>query len=116
MKRTTYSGTNTFTYEDTSHEDGLEYTVEYRYSGYYDPGRTYGPPENCYPPEGDHEVEIDKIEPMPPKWLFEKIEEALMEWSEENDHGDEPDEPEYEHDVDRDDRRDEAAEWGGMDV
>ena len=42
MKRTTYSGTNTFTYEDTSHEDGLEYTVEYRYSGYYDPGQ-YSP-------------------------------------------------------------------------
>lgn len=27
----------------------------------YDPGRTYGPPEKCYPPEGG-ECEIEKVE------------------------------------------------------
>jgi len=25
--------------------------------GYYDPGRLSGPPEDCYPPEGDFEVQ-----------------------------------------------------------
>ena len=39
-------------------EDG-EYTVE-AYVSPYDPGRTWGPPENCYPPEGG-EVEITSV-------------------------------------------------------
>ena len=33
--------------------DGREVDVELTFTGYYDPGRTYGPPENCYPPEGE---------------------------------------------------------------
>lgn len=27
-------------------------------SGYYDPGRVYGMPEDCYPPEGEDEREV----------------------------------------------------------
>lgn len=27
-------------------------------TGYYDPGRTYGLPEDCYPPEGEDEREV----------------------------------------------------------
>lgn len=41
----------------------------------YDPGRTYGPPENCYPPEGG-EVEILSIKlngKEVPAELWEKI-------------------------------------------
>lgn len=38
-----------------------EYTVSFEFSAYYDPGRTGGPPEDCYPPEGEHEWEINKI-------------------------------------------------------
>ena len=29
--------------------------IPFRSKGYYDPGRLYGPPEKCYPPEGDEE-------------------------------------------------------------
>jgi len=37
----------------------LDYRVTAKVSG-GSPGRTYGPPENCYPPE-DPEVEIDEV-------------------------------------------------------
>ena len=38
--------------------DGLTYDVEatVQGSGYYDPGRGSGPPEDCYPPEGEMEI------------------------------------------------------------
>lgn len=44
--------------------DGLsgEIIVHFRSSGYYDPGRTGGPPEDCYPPEGDEERTLDYAE------------------------------------------------------
>ena len=29
---------------------------EVEYKGYSDPGNTYGPPENCWPPEGEVEI------------------------------------------------------------
>lgn len=32
-----------------------ELVIEFKSSGYYDSGRTYGDPYNCYPPEGDDE-------------------------------------------------------------
>jgi hypothetical protein len=32
-----------------------ELEVNFESSGYYDPGRFYGPPENCYPEEWDDE-------------------------------------------------------------
>src|SRR3990167_8077293 len=36
----------------------LELNIEFSYDGYDDPGRTYGPPERCYPPEREMNVEI----------------------------------------------------------
>lgn len=44
----------------TSIEKGEEeIDVEVIYSGYYDRGVSYGAPENCYPEEG--EIEIDAV-------------------------------------------------------
>lgn len=41
-------------------EDSYIYLeVDAEYSGYYDKGRTYGEPEDCYPPE--FEIEIGTI-------------------------------------------------------
>lgn len=34
-----------------------ELVIDFVSSGYYDSGRTSGPPENCYPPEGDEDRE-----------------------------------------------------------
>lgn len=36
-------------------EDSYDLVIEFLSSGYYDEGKTYGPPENCYPPEGEDE-------------------------------------------------------------
>ena len=38
--------------------DGRRYSVEYTLRGkcYYDEGRLYGPPENCYPSESEGEI------------------------------------------------------------
>ena len=33
--------------------DGREVDVTVTFDGYYDPGCTYGLPENCYPPDGE---------------------------------------------------------------
>jgi len=38
-----------------------EVEIHFTCSGYNDPGRSYGPPENCYPPEGDEERELDHL-------------------------------------------------------
>lgn len=40
--------------------DGEYVTIELdcESSGYYDPGRVYGMPEDCYPPEGEDEREV----------------------------------------------------------
>lgn len=35
-----------------------EVEIDYDVRGYYDPGCVSGPPENCYPPEGDEEREV----------------------------------------------------------
>jgi hypothetical protein len=35
--------------------DSIEIIIPFRAKGYYDSGRLYGPPEKCYPPEGDDE-------------------------------------------------------------
>ena len=37
-------------------------TIHFLSSGYYDSGCTSGPPENCYPPEGEDERILDWIE------------------------------------------------------
>mgnify|MGYP000582560309 CR=1 FL=1 len=39
-----------------------EVPVEVDYDATYDPGRSYGPPENCYPPES--EMTINSIVPV----------------------------------------------------
>ncbi len=46
-------------------------TLEVEYSGWYDPGVCSGPPENCYPPEGEMEWHISRA------WVW--IEEASMD-------------------------------------
>lgn len=46
-------------YADFERDDETEVTVEYSITP-YDSGNTYGPAENCYPPEGG-EVEIVKV-------------------------------------------------------
>ena len=40
--------------------DSYELTIDFRSSGYYDPGVLSGPPEKCYPPGGaeDREMEV----------------------------------------------------------
>jgi len=39
-----------------------EVIIHFRSKGYYDPGKTSGPPERCYPPEGDDERTLDHVE------------------------------------------------------
>ena len=41
--------------DETFDETPLDIFIRFNSKGYYDPGCTYGPPENCYPPEGDDE-------------------------------------------------------------
>ena len=38
-----------------SGDDVIELVIEFESDGYYDAGRVSGPPEDCYPPEGDDE-------------------------------------------------------------
>ena len=72
-------------------------------SGYYDPGRLSGPPENCYPPEGD--LEIISIELDGKKWdgqltgdEYNKVIEKLWEnSSDEKDYYD--DDSDYDDDM-----------------
>ena len=42
-------------------EGGEEVNIEITYTGYSDPGRVSGPPEDCYPPEGEIELEIEGL-------------------------------------------------------
>jgi hypothetical protein len=46
-------------FETFERDDEIEVTVEYSITA-YDPGNTYGPAEDCYPPEGG-EVEIVRV-------------------------------------------------------
>jgi hypothetical protein len=54
-------GTKSRTFEATVElgEVEVEVTVEYHYSP-GSPGKTYGPPENCYPPE-EAEAEVEQV-------------------------------------------------------
>jgi len=39
--------------------EGMECTIEVSAWGYYDPGKHWGPVEDCYPPEGEpHEYAV----------------------------------------------------------
>lgn len=44
---------------------------------YYDPGRTYGPPENCYPPEMDFEFILLDRKGYRAEWLERKLTETI---------------------------------------
>ncbi len=41
------------------HGDEIELVIDFLSNGYHDPGRCSGPPEDCYPPEGEDEREIE---------------------------------------------------------
>ena len=71
---------------DTTFEraDETEVTVEYTISA-FDPGCTYGPAENCYPPEGG-EVEIISVKDLdgkPVQWTDDEA-EAWADWIAQN--------------------------------
>ena len=42
-----------------------------------DPGRTYGPPENCYPPEFEFEYQILDRKGYRAEWLERKITDSI---------------------------------------
>lgn len=39
----------------------IEFDINFVSSGYYDPGRISGPPEDCYPPEEEDEREMTSV-------------------------------------------------------
>ena len=69
-----------------------DYTVKAKCWGYFDPGKTYGLPENCYPPEGDFEandieikddetgelIQFDSLYVVQQKLVEEKLEEMFF--------------------------------------
>jgi hypothetical protein len=78
--------------------DGREVDVELAFTGYYDPGRCYGPPEDCYPPDGEvniHQATTDEDGEMDfdawatkhgiPEKDLKDIEDMLMERIQEGD-------------------------------
>lgn len=42
-------------------ENGVGYFVTVRWRGYKDPGKLSGPPEDCYPAEGEIEIDYDPL-------------------------------------------------------
>jgi hypothetical protein len=40
-------------------DDGKEVPITVKWRGYSDSGQLSGPPENCYPPEGEMELEYE---------------------------------------------------------
>jgi hypothetical protein len=65
----------------TAHEFD-ELVIEFRSSGYDDPGQTCGDPDDCYPPEGDDERTVTAItlsgEPVP-RELWDAIEDMYAD-------------------------------------
>lgn len=76
-------------------EDDFEYeyqTITLKVEGraYYAPGRTYGPPENCYPDEGETEIEKvlgpdgqdweDKLTKSEMESILEEIQETVSSY------------------------------------
>ena len=60
--------------------------VDFESRGYYDPGRTYGDPYNCYPPEGEDErtlvdlwFEVNGKRVRVPRSLEQKIFDHFLE-------------------------------------
>ena len=82
-------GTHETTFE---REDGMEVTVGYTVTP-YDPGRTSGPPEDCYPPEGGEAEIVYVLDPEGHHvdWTEEEN-ERWCKWIEEyHEHDDGPD-------------------------
>ena len=48
-------------FPDFEQIDGYEIDIHFRSSGYYDPGKLSGPPEKCYPADGDDERLLDYV-------------------------------------------------------
>ena len=61
----------------TIERDGQEIDLHIYGEGYYDSGRLSGPPEDCYPPEG--EIEITAIESGVGPWKGELTDEEHEE-------------------------------------
>ena len=68
--------------------DAFELEIEFDYNP-GDPGRTSGPPENCYPPEGE-EFEITAAIMIEGRWrldvtslIVSELCDGAMEWIEE---------------------------------
>jgi hypothetical protein len=91
--------------------------IHFRSSGYYDPGVISGPPERCYPPEGDDERTLDYAEleigrPAEPLYVRLTAADAVavfeafrrqIEAADLDEPDDEP--PDHEDDLDRTARR-----------
>lgn len=89
-------------------EERYEYTtlkLQVEGSSYFQPGKLYGPPENCYPDEGDTEIEA-AIGPDGKDWtdqLTHSEHDSIVEMIQENvqDGLDGPDPDDYYDDYDR---------------
>ena len=46
---------------DANGSHSYELEIGFRSVGYDDPGSTYGPPEKCYPPEGEDERTVESV-------------------------------------------------------
>lgn len=129
-----YSGTTEFDWElervkdpatgelrAINDDDGdLEYeyfTIKVEGRSYFAPGRLYGPPENCYPDEGETEI-LSVTGPDGKDWEDkltsdekEKILDHISEKVSEDDDGPDPDD--YYNDYVDDDRCDDYEPYSG---
>lgn len=63
MSRTRKGTTRgTFSFDFGTPSEGVEVIIHFTSRWYYDPGRTYGDPYYCYPPESDDERTLDYVE------------------------------------------------------
>ena len=74
MPRRHISGDDTTAVTYVELPDGEEVEVHWTFSS-YDPGRTYGPVEACYPPEGGEllSCRIEGITDDGETWLLERL-------------------------------------------
>jgi hypothetical protein len=83
-------------------DSGDELVIEFTSTGYHDSGVTSGPPERCYPPEGDDEREVDSVyilksngERIPLNDVAGEIEAIFLDDIQEEEIDTSPDEPDY---------------------